>query len=363
MQHNDVQHLRLFDERDLPWIDELLDLVEATLNQPWRVLLERLEHAPIRWGKQLVSARARGEIINALRKVLGGRGERQRIARRLRAIVLGHPALERADRDARIAAAAGTLGIEPADIEMLLWTDLARERPVVLPRGRPDPLMLAAIANVDRIQREMRRARQIELRVQENPHELVRMAARCGLLTTVTPDDRGLLLQIAGPLELFHATTVYGRALGALVPLLAEHRQFELAIHRDAKTPATMLVEPPVLLPPYEPRGKKLPLATRLARDLEAGGRTVDPAPEPITVGDHVLFPDLVDGDVAVELVGFSTDEYLAQKLARYREAKRRAILCVDGRRSTLAKPSATVLVYKGRIPLDELVELLERAP
>ena len=52
-----------------------------------------------------------------------------------------------------------------------------------LPGGRPDPRMLAALANVDRIQREMRRARMIELRVRDNAHGLVRLAARCGLIT------------------------------------------------------------------------------------------------------------------------------------------------------------------------------------
>jgi predicted nuclease of restriction endonuclease-like RecB superfamily len=165
MSHQPITPLRLFEARDLEWIDEMLLLVEESVGQPWRVLLERIEHAPLRVGGRSVSDRARKAITHALRRVLGGRAERARIARKLRERVLGHPVLDPQARATRIAESATELGIEPADVESLLWADLARERPVVLPDGRPEPQVLAAIANVDRIQRETRRAREVELRV------------------------------------------------------------------------------------------------------------------------------------------------------------------------------------------------------
>ena len=358
--------VRLFDERDLAWIGDLVTLVERSLGEPWRVLLERIEHAPLRVGSREVTVRWRRAITHALRRVLGGRAERARIARRLRASVLGHPALEPDARAARIAIAAAAFGIEPSDVESLLWADLARERPVVLPGGRPDPRMLAAIANVDRIQREIRRAREIELRVWDHAHDLVRMAARCGLITQIERDAEGaLLLRLMGPLALFHATTVYGRALGALVPLLANHTRFELDIHCDfASGPHTRRVSPPLLLPPYAPRLAPS-LADRLARDLVAREHVIDREPAPITVGDHILFPDLAIDHAGtrwlVEVVGFSTADYLADKLARYRAANARVVLCVDTKRS-IVEEHPSVLAFTRRIEADGLVQILEEA-
>ncbi|MDQ3336183.1 MAG: DUF790 family protein, partial [Myxococcota bacterium] len=289
-----------------------------------------------------------------------------RIARRLRATVLGHPALEPPARAARIAAAAATLGLADEDVESLLWADLARERPVVLPTARPDPRMLAAFANVDRIQREMRRARMIELRVWDNAHGLVRLAARCGLITQVAREpDGALLLRIAGPLALFHTTTVYGRALGALVPLLADHPRFELDIHRDYESgPHTRRVVPPALLPPFTSRLKPSP-ADRLAKDLALRGHLVDREPAPLAVDEHVLFPDL-SIDFAgvrwlVEVVGFSTADYLADKLALYRAANARVILCVDTMRST-PDEHPSLLPFSRRIDADDVVQILEEA-
>lgn len=364
MQLDNVSDVRLFDDRDLPWIAELLRLVEQCVGQPWRVLLERIEHAPLRVGSRPVPPRSRQAITNALRRVLGGRAERTRIARRLRASVLGHPALDRPARETRIAAAAAHLGIAPGDVESLLWADLARERPVVLPARRPDPATLAAFANVDRIGREVRRAREIELRVWDNAHGLVRLAARCGLITRIAREQAGALrLRIAGPLALFHATTVYGRALGALVPLLVEHPRFELDIHCEyASGPCTRRVTPPLRLPPYTARLRPSP-ADRLARDLEAREHHVDREPPPICVAEQVMFPDLAIDHAGVrwlvEVIGFSTAEYLADKLAMYRAAGAHVILCVDAKRS-IVEEHPSVLAFTGRIDADDLVQIME---
>jgi predicted nuclease of restriction endonuclease-like RecB superfamily len=370
MSHQPITPLRLFEARDLEWIDEMLLLVEDSVGQPWRVLLERIEHAPLRVGGRSVSDRARKAITHALRRVLGGRAERARIARKLRERVLGHPVLDPQARATRIAESATELGIEPADVESLLWADLARERPVVLPDGRPEPQVLAAIANVDRIQRETRRAREVELRVWDEPHDLVRFAGRCGLIVHVTREPEGaFLLRLLGPLALVHATTVYGRALGALVPLLVEHKRFELDIHCDfASGPHTLRVEPPVMLPPYALRLKPS-LADRLARDLERRELRVEREPPPLVVtalddeAPPVLFPDLAVERSGIrwyiEVVGFSTTRYLADKLARYAAANARVILCVDAKRS-LVDEHPLIVEFTKRIDADSVVERID---
>ncbi len=343
--------IHLLDASDAPWIGSILDLVERSLGEPWRVLLERIEHAPLR------ASRARvGMIVGALRRVLGGRTERARVARRLRGLVLGHPALDREARAARIDVAVNKLGISAADVEELLWADLAKERPVMLPEGRPPEGTLAAFANLDRIQRAVRRAREVRLRVWGDAHDLVRTAARYGLLSRISRGADGeTIIDVTGPLALFHATTVYGRTLAALVPLVAAHERFTLDLHCDFSGHARILhVETPTLLPPAPvPRRRKPSVAEHLARDLRAMDLAVMREPTPIVVsarlddgvvldgpaGDQLLFPDLLVevGGVtwSIEVIGFSTADYLEHKRASYRAAGiQHLVLCIDDARS-----------------------------
>src|SRR5215470_16888697 len=236
---------RVYDESDLPWIAKLLDVVEQSVGEPWRVLMERVEYAPLR-----VHASHRAAMLQALRRVLGGGGQRARIAQRARQLVLGPPALDAAERQARLATAAATLGTTPEDVESLLWVDLAMERPVVLPEGRPAETELAAFANLERIQRCVRRAHDLRLRLWDQANEMVRMVARYGLISQVRRDGDATVLDVIGPLALFHSTIVYGRALAALVPLLADHAQFALDIHcRLGGEDLRFYVAPPVWLP------------------------------------------------------------------------------------------------------------------
>src|ERR1041384_4520379 len=132
----------------------------------------------------------------------------------------------------------------------MLWVDLVTERPVVLPEGRPAETALAAFANLERIQRCVRRAHDLQLRVWDQANELVRTVARYGLISQIRRDGEATVLDVIGPLALFHSTIVYGRALAALVPLLADHAQFMLDIRcRLGGEDVRLQVAPPVWLP------------------------------------------------------------------------------------------------------------------
>ena len=95
---------RLYDASDLPWIGKLVDIVMQSVGEPWRVLVERVEHAPLD-----VHTSHRSAMLQALRRVLGGASQRARIARQVRALVLGPPALGNAEREALAAFAQAGL--------------------------------------------------------------------------------------------------------------------------------------------------------------------------------------------------------------------------------------------------------------
>ena len=358
---------RLYDEGDLPWIAQLLDLVEQSVGEPWRMLVERVEYAPLR-----VHPSHRAAMLQALRRVLGGAGARARIARRARTLVLGPPALDPVERHARLATAAATLGTTPEDVESLLWIDLAMERPVVLPEGRPAETELAAFANLERIQRCVRRAHDLQLRVWDRATELVRTVARYGLISQIRCDGDATVLDVMGPLALFHATIVYGRALAQLVPLLAEHPRFELDIRcRMSGEEARLHVAPPVWLPPA-PASRRVPsIAERLASDLEALGHAVEREPTPIASGAHLLFPDLVLDHRGgrgrarwfIEVLGFATHDYLAAKLDRYRGAGiPRVVLCADLATAPGCEFTAQVCGFTRHVEVDDLIATIEHS-
>jgi predicted nuclease of restriction endonuclease-like RecB superfamily len=356
---------RLYDAEDLPWIGKLLDLVEQSVGEPWRVLVERVTHAPLR-----VHNSHRMAMLGALRRILGGAAQRARIARQVRSLVLGPPALDPADRAARLAAAAEELGTTPEQVDALLWIDLALERPVALPAGRPAAAELAAFANLERIQRCVRQAHDLQLRVWDRANELVRTVARYGLIAQIRREDEATMLDVIGPLSLFHSTMVYGRALAALVPLLAEHPRFELDIRCQLGGVQThVTVTPPVLLPQaVVSRRRPASTAERLARDLGALGQVVEREPAAIVSGEHLLFPDLAldRGGTRwyVEIVGFSTTEYLATKLARYRDAGiTTAVLCVDLANAPGCDLALPVCSFTRHVDVDDLLAKLQVGP
>lgn len=349
---------RLFGDDDLGWISKLLDIVESAVGEPWRVLVERIERAPLH-----VHGSHRSAMLGALRRILGGTGQRAQVARKARALVLGAPALERGEREARLAAAGAQLGMPGEEVESLLWMDLAMERPVALPAGRPSEGALAALANLERIQRSVRRAQDLRLRVWDRANELVRAVARYGLIAQIERDGDSVVLDVIGPLALFHSTVVYGRALSALVPLLADHARFELDIRcRFRGEPAHLRVAPPVLLPPVKASPRRAPsIAERLADELAALGHVVEREPPPIAVGTHLLFPDLAieraGGRRFIEVLGFSTQDYVATKLARYRQAGiADVVLCVDRAMGPALDGEGQVCSFVRRVEVNDLL-------
>jgi predicted nuclease of restriction endonuclease-like RecB superfamily len=378
-----VSTLALLDDTDVPWLTEVVDTVVACAGKPWRVALERLDdlghlelpRAPVRFAA----------AVSAVQRILGGRARNAARARAARSLVLGTPALGAAEREARIAYAAGELEVSCATVENLLWSDLPRERPVELVRGRPRELEVAAYANVHLLQRAMRRAHAVRISLHGDAGPVVRGAASRGLLMTVSlgapsrgepgeaaapaprtglvdafarrePEHSITHLDIVGPLALFHRTAVYGKAIADLVPLLADCEHFELTItahardgqlareHDNQRARARADTEPdrrsyttharsPVLLPPPPAHvaAPRLDLQ-RVVRELrrlafEASDHELraSTCSTTYTARGALVCPAIViergQRHTYVELLGFWTRDFLARKADLYAAA------------------------------------------
>lgn len=373
--------LALLGADDMPWLGALTDTVVRHAGQPWRLALEAIET-----GTWMTDAPAPREVptrrvnaaVAALRRMLAGRAYNIALARKARSLVLGLPALTAEAREARVACAAVVLDLTPRELEQVLWADLPRERPIELPTGRPDELRVAAAANVGLVQRALRRAHAIELGIRGDAGPVLRGAAARGLLVTAGEREttatepgatriRETVLDIVGPLALCHGTTVYGRALGTLVPLLGACDDFTLTIRAEARGQAYELsLASPALLP-AGPAARPWAVVEQLARDLERLGIAVVRSPAAIASGGALVCPDLgveVGGRVVwIEIVGFWTPEYLARKIARYRAAGAgEVVLCVDSTRACDdddPPAGASLVRFERRIHAGALAQLL----
>jgi predicted nuclease of restriction endonuclease-like RecB superfamily len=334
--------IAVLDDNDLAWIAEAIDVVTAAEGKPWRIALERLDDT-----RRAELPRSPGRFsaaVGAIQRILGGRARNASIARAARSLVLGKPALTAADREARIAFAARELEVSCAAVETLLWSDVPRERPVELTRGRPSEFEVAAHANVHLLQRALSRAQSITLRVWGDAGPLIRAAASRGLLATLSRIDAPhspIQLDLVGPLGLFHRTAVYGRALATLVPLLADCERWELEVLARSRDDFYALeLASPVLLPemPYRFVAADA-LMARLLKELAhlAPAMRAIPRPPPIASGSSLVCPDLLltplraQMPLHVELVGFWTAEFLQKKYERYLAAGiDRVVFCVD---------------------------------
>lgn len=333
--------MRLLDEHDLDWVSDVVDVVERKTGQPWRIALECLDDT--RRLAQPTAPRRFAAVVSAVQRVLGGRARNAKLARATRSLALGPPVFSPAEREARIATTAAALELTSATVEKLLWSDIPRERPIELPAGRPSELEVAALANLQLLQRAICRAHAITIRVWGDSGPLIRAAGTHGLLSAASVENGATVLAIIGPLALCHRTSVYGRALARLVPLLVDCARFELTLEAQAQgTSHCYRVEcaSPVLLPAVPSRmAASGAVVARLMREVgRLRPELIVGTPEPIAVGTAPVCPDLAItcGQTTryIELVGFWTTEYLDRKLARYRAGGLDVRVCIDDARS-----------------------------
>lgn len=368
-QRGDEIVLQLLYEGDVPWITALIDELEGAVGRPWHELLERIERLPVR-----VAAARRTAVLEALRKSLGGREAGALKAAVVRRHLLGRSALDASAREKRLRRAAAALAVDVADLEPALWADLPGERLVVMRDGRPSALALAAAANLSIVQSALMRCHGLRLQLTRNARAIARTAAIRGLLATARRRGDAVELDVSGPLSLFHRTTVYGRALGSIVPHLAWCERFRLDARCDlGRGPATLRLQPPIMLPAgHEPRRYDSKLEARFAADMarQAPQWRVLREPSPIDAGTHLAFPDfmLEHRDMPerrwwVEIVGFWRSDYLTAKMATYRAAKlSNVILCIDAQRavedSDLPR-DARIVRFEKRVPVEQVLRLI----
>lgn len=361
-------------ERDHVWLRALLDEYLRYEGRPRRELAERLaEPLPTRAPADMV--RVACHVLGRLWRFEVRAGVAPRTAR---AVLFGEQA-RLGDRDAALRSAGAIIGEPAVDLVASLFADLPGERIVTAPKRPPSVIDLAQRANLALVASMLRRAVVVSITAKSNLRAIVRQAKLKGLLCTVRcPTQRSDAdhLEISGPFTLFRRTLVYGRALATLVPFAMNAQEMELrAACRLGSTDEThcLVVREGDPLPVSAPRDRHDSRVEehffadfgKLATDWD-----VRREPVAIPVDRTLIFPDFElqnrrdsDNRWLVEIVGFWTPSYVAEKLRRLREAKlARFILCIDENRNCTSDdlpPDARVVRYRRRIDPREVLAII----
>jgi predicted nuclease of restriction endonuclease-like RecB superfamily len=384
-------------ERDYTWLRALLDEYARLEGCKRSELTQRLQEplpAPAPKNKLRMAARVLDSITrDRPTSVVPPDEARWRVFRAAAATSAG--------RDQVVAAVATEMGVGPGDVEASLFADLRGERRIpALPKDLSPP-SLALKTNLALASSLIRRAETVRIVAFGNTRALVRHARLVGLICNVSQvaterrlasgielrrlglmvasDDplSGAVLDISGPLALFHHTEVYGRGLVSLVPRLAWCDEFELTAHcavgRGKYLSRFVLRSGDPIgtgeeLARYDSR-----LEERFATQFRRAAHAWDVVREarPIDVGGALVFPDFElvhrrepSRRWLLEIVGFWTPDYLKKKLESLRAAGlSRLILCIDERRSCDDQPlpeDPRVIRYKRRIDPRAVLAVLE---
>jgi predicted nuclease of restriction endonuclease-like RecB superfamily len=362
---------RFLGEVDRPWVRTLIEECDRFAGRPLRELEARLrDPAP---GAPDDKRRLVAHLLLGMAR---SRIESPVPPREARAALF--MAAGRCPGDAReavVARCAGELGVSPAALMGSLFADLPSERIAVSPPSL-DPGDLVLRANLALAQGLLARAYAVKLALEGNARAVARHAALRGLICSVTrgAGDDLARVELSGPFALFRRTLLYGRALGAVVPVLGWARRFQLEAScdiRGRRAVVTLATGDPIF-PSREPRRFDSRLEERFARDFARAARdwTILREPEPVDAAGHLFFPDFAihprfdpSRRWFVEIVGFWTPEYLANKLERLRNARiSNLVLCVDADRNLGDGdlPASVALVrYRRRVDAAKVLEIV----
>ena len=339
-EHEIVPHY--FTEADHGWLRALLEIYELHEGKPRGELDERLSD-PLPMRAPLDKLKIARHVLH---RIYSFELHAEVTPREARAVLFEEGARHQRRNEA-VTAACARLGTDEAPLLASLLADLPARLIVVPPQKRPGLAEIAQRANLALVGGLLRRALAVSVQGGANLRRVVRQAKLKGLLCVVRrgkADGRRDQLEISGPYALFRRTTMYGRALATLVPLAVSCDDIELraaCVLGPNDQPGTLVIrDGDPIFPASLPKAHDSKLEARFQRDFSRFAPEWDVVREPAAVptGNTLIFPDFElrhrwdpTRRWLLEVAGFWTAAYIADKLRHLRDAKvDRLILCID---------------------------------
>ena len=326
------------DERDHPW---LRLLTEEYLRFAGASRSELIKHirGPLPF---LCPSNKKAIAIYILNQIFRSEIRSPKPPRLLRQDLFQESAASSEEREVILTRVASRHGITNSELHDYLFSDLPNERRIISPQELPSPNELALRANCLLVQGFLARAGGVEITLEGNARPVIRQAKLGGLICQVNGDPKNVSVTVSGPYSLFRRTLVYGRALGAIVPILSWCHQFTIkakCILRDKEFLLTVHAGDPIF-PSKPPLQFDSLIEEKFARGFMRTSTDWDliREPEPVAIGTTTIFPDFLlrhrmspERTWLLEIVGFWTADYLKEKLERLRMANlSNFILCIN---------------------------------
>jgi predicted nuclease of restriction endonuclease-like RecB superfamily len=296
-------------------------------------------------------------------------------------------------REQALAETAIEYGLQPAQVETALFSDLAEEQ-ILLEAGGPiAPGDLIARYNLELARGLLYWAREVRLRVYDNYKDFFKYIKLFKLMYTARPlagqaGPQGYHITLHGPLSPFVKSTIrYGIQFAKFMPalLLGQHWQMEADVlppgGRSSQPLRYLLDDKTELRTHFKASGL---FDSRLEADFAAEFEAKYSGPrrkwelaredELILVGDTVMIPDFSfthrkDGRRALlEIVGFWHPNYLERKLAKVRQAGRQDLILLVYQSANVAEgefeaaSAGEVLTFTRKPVLKDVLAAVERS-
>jgi predicted nuclease of restriction endonuclease-like RecB superfamily len=291
---------------------------------------------------------------------------------RLRRVVF-ELAAER-DREEALATAASEFGIPASDVVAALFADRAEARKLVAPDEPCAVAQLREQYNLSLVQSLLARSAEVVAVVRANLHSVVRYAKLLGLMAQFEEaPDGATKMTVSGPLALFHDTLKYGRALARWFPSVVATPGWSLEAHvllGGERLRLLLDATAPIERTHALPSAHDSALEARLEKDLRRASSPwkLERESAVVRVGGKLSFPDFglvspCGRRVLVEVVGYWTPAYLAQKVALLHAARVPLVMCVDERYADEGFPDDPRIVrFRKNVPAKALLEACARA-
>lgn len=281
------------------------------------------------------------------------------------------------ERGEAIRLAALELGVDPGELERILWAD--SEENLFLSRGPSyDPMSLLRRYNLSLLQTVLFRALRVTVRTRASGSEVkrfLRAVKRLGLMYVAEKSDH-VELRVDGPASVLKMTTKYGVSLAKSIPYVISMSDWHISAEvlgrgrRKDTLHFTLSSSSKGLFP--EDRGEEPVYDSSLERSFSSiagsAGWIVIREPEPLLAGNSLLIPDFLikKGSIwiYVEVMGFWTPDYVEKKIRKISEVKepililvRRDLLCSK----VMRLPKEVIAIEGSKIDKVSLLRELER--
>ncbi len=284
-----------------------------------------------------------------------------------------------------VQSTAAEYGVSSEEVEAALFAD--RPATYLLSDSGPSwtPAGLITRYNLELARGVLYWASQVRIEVHSNYKDLWKYIKLFKLMSWITPQQDGYLVDLDGPISPFvSATTRYGRQFAAFLPalLLCEQWRMSATVHppQMGKTATYRLDHTSSLQSHFKQSGQfDSRLEADFAREFEEkfgdkrGHWLLTRETDLLPLGDTVMIPDfaLVDKHdasrrILIELVGFWHPEYLRRKVEKVRAANCEHLLLLVYKglkvtEETFQDAASEVIFFQEKPVLKEVMEAVER--